>query len=111
MNFNPWNLSQNSEQKEQMSQGPSYNMQSGSKQNSYPTFPNQAGLGSQMAGQTPQNFSQSPFDMQSVSGIQVSPAPSMPGGGLLGAGTSNAFSDTSHGFNPWSLTGEAMTRG
>ena len=59
---------------------------------SYPSYQNGAGAGSQMAG---------------VPQTAVSP---MMGSGDAGAGTSLSTSDTSTGFNPWSLQGEAMTR-
>lgn len=54
----------------------------------YPSYPNVAGAGSQTAGQ----------------------APAMQGSGDQGAGYDMTADDTSHGFNPWSLQGEAMTR-
>jgi hypothetical protein len=60
----------------------------------YPSYPNIAGAGSQTAG---------------VAIPQYTP-PKMMGSGDNGAGSQMTTTDTSHGFNPWSLTGEAMTR-
>ncbi len=61
----------------------------------YPSYPNIAGAGSQTAG---------------ISAVPQMQAPMMAGSGSGGVGASDATADTSHGFNPWSLTGEAMTR-
>lgn len=55
----------------------------------YPTYPNAAGVGSQTAGQ-----------MMGEGGATSG----------MGAGTQMAALDASHGFSPWSLMGEAMTR-
>lgn len=56
-------------------------LQSYQAQSAYPSYPNAAGAGSQTAGQ-----------VNTSNGYDMSTA------------------DTSHGFNPWSLTGEALTR-
>lgn len=79
---------------QQMAQGQQgvNNFQSNSS--SYPSYPNSAGAGSQTAGQA----------------IPQVAAPSMQGSGDAGVGTDMTAADTSHGFNPWSLQGEAMTR-
>lgn len=60
----------------------------------YPSYPNIAGAGSQTAGMAVPQYQ----------------APQMAGAGDVGAGSQMSTADTSHGFNPWSLTGEAMTR-
>lgn len=63
-----------------------YNTQS----SAYPSYPNVAGAGSQTAG-------------SGVAGSNVQPVVSGQSGGAQPTTNSN-------GFNPWSLTGEAMTR-
>lgn len=58
----------------------------------YPSYPNAAGAGSQNMG-VPQ-YTQSP----------------MIGSGQEGAGVNQNLTNSSQGFNPWSLTGEALSR-
>lgn len=59
----------------------------------YPSYPNIAGAGSQQAGIP-----------------QINTPPMSGAGGKGAAGSNMQATDTSHGFNPWSLQGEAMTR-
>ena len=56
---------------------------------SYPSYPNAAGAGNQMAAQN---------------------VPQVPGTGVQGNGTQAQPTYASQSFNPWSLTGEAMSR-
>ena len=79
---NQMNLSQQNLQS-QMQQASQFGSQ-------YPSYPNAAGAGNQQAGQ-----------MQ---------APPMEGAGSQGLGSTQYPDPTSRGFNPWSLTGEAMSR-
>lgn len=68
--------------------------QLGQQQNSYPSYPNSAGAGSQMSGYN-MNQMQSP-----------------PTQGTVGAPASQSINPytASQGFNPWSMQGEAMSR-
>lgn len=59
--------------------------------NNYPTYPNGAGVGNQMVG------------------VSAGSAPQVPGTGF-GTNSNSTPNETSHGFNPWSLTGEALSR-
>lgn len=56
---------------------------------SYPSYPNAAGAGNQMMGQN---------------------TPQVPGTGVMGNGTQAQPTYASQSFNPWSLTGENMSR-
>lgn len=59
--------------------------------NQYPTYQNQAGVGNQMVG------------------VSAGMAPQVPGTGMGNNQNTNP-NNTSNGFNPWSLTGEALSR-
>lgn len=75
-------------------QGMSNYQQSVTGPGNYPTYPNAAGAGTNSFG----------------GGPGTTPISPMGGLGDSGGGSDPSSSDTAHGFNPWSLTGEAMSR-